>query len=200
MVMTIDLDRLPRIVEHRAGKNLNEVGITDCDRERGVLGQIEVLIGERRNDDAHRLRNDDQPQRRAAPQPKRIGGLSLPLRDGGKARTHRFGDERGGIGHEPGEQRDEFRQDLDAAANVETPDLRIIECNARAAGDEGHGRRTKHEQSRHGKARSRRRRAISAAPAAARNTSAAATPARNATAIASAPAESRAAAGTGRDY
>ena len=61
-----DLDRLPGLAQRRAGKHREQVGIADRDRERRVLGEVEILVGQRRQDDAHRLRHHDQPQRRAA--------------------------------------------------------------------------------------------------------------------------------------
>ena len=72
-----DLDRLAGLVEHRAGEDLHQIGIADRHRQRGVLGQVEILAGQRRDDDAHRLRHDDQPQRRPRPQAERIGRLGL---------------------------------------------------------------------------------------------------------------------------
>src|SRR5438093_6554276 len=62
-----DLDRLVSLVERRAGKDREQVGIADRDRERGVLGEIEILIGERWHDHAQRLRHDDQAQDGTAP-------------------------------------------------------------------------------------------------------------------------------------
>src|SRR5262245_22039962 len=56
-----DLDRLTGLVERRAGKDGDQVGIADRNRERGVLGQIEILVGQRWHDDAQRLWHDDQP-------------------------------------------------------------------------------------------------------------------------------------------
>ena len=51
-----DLDRLVGLVERGAGEHRDQVGIADRDRERGVLGQVEILVGQRRDDDAQRLR------------------------------------------------------------------------------------------------------------------------------------------------
>ena len=61
----------------------DEVGIADRHRQRRVLGQVQILAGQRRNDDAQRLRHDDQPQRRARPQararrPPRVWPLLTP--------------------------------------------------------------------------------------------------------------------------
>src|SRR5262244_4137379 len=49
-----DLDRLVSLVERRAGKDREQVGIADRNRKRGVFGQIEILVRERRNDHAQR--------------------------------------------------------------------------------------------------------------------------------------------------
>ena len=89
MVIAIDLDRLAGDVEHRAGEDLHEIGIADRDRERGVFDQIEILAGQRRNDDAHRLRHDDEPQRRAGAQAERLRrfGLTGETRTASPART-----------------------------------------------------------------------------------------------------------------
>ena len=77
MVMTIDLDRLAGLVEHGAGEDLHEVRIADGDRKRRVLGQVEILAGQRRDDDAHRLRDHHEAQGLPGPQAERIGGLGL---------------------------------------------------------------------------------------------------------------------------
>ena len=83
-----DLDRLAGLVEHRAGEHGEQVGIADGDRQRGVLGQVEILVGQRRNDHPHRLRHDDEAQRqsRAAgrapwpPRSGRVGTARMPAR------------------------------------------------------------------------------------------------------------------------
>ena len=79
MVMPMHLDRLPGLVQHRAGKDLHKIGIADGHRQRRVLGDVEVLARQRRDDDAHRLRDDDQPQRLAGRKSERGGGLGLAL-------------------------------------------------------------------------------------------------------------------------
>src|SRR5580692_4347470 len=37
-------------VQYATGKNLHQIGITDCNRKRRVLDQVEILIGQRRHD------------------------------------------------------------------------------------------------------------------------------------------------------
>src|SRR5712672_2788861 len=49
-----DLDCLVGLVERRAGEDRKQVGVADADRKRGVLGQIEKLIGQRRHDHPQR--------------------------------------------------------------------------------------------------------------------------------------------------
>ena len=83
-----DLDRLAGLVERGAGKDRDQVGIADGDRERGVLGQVEILVGQRRDDHAQRLRQDHEAQRLAAaqaraPAPPRVcprGTARMPAR------------------------------------------------------------------------------------------------------------------------
>ncbi len=41
---------------------LTRSGIADGDGQRGVLGEVEILARQRRNDDAQRLRDDHEPQ------------------------------------------------------------------------------------------------------------------------------------------
>src|SRR6266404_6185434 len=76
------LDRLPGLIEDGSGEYLDQIRIADEDRKRGILRQIEILAGERRNDDPHRLRNDDETHRRSRTQAERIGSLGLTVRDG----------------------------------------------------------------------------------------------------------------------
>src|SRR5918995_1606155 len=53
-----DLNRLPGLVEHRAGEYLHQIRIADGDRERGVLREVEVLAGQRRDDHPPCLREE----------------------------------------------------------------------------------------------------------------------------------------------
>ena len=142
------LDRLAGLVEHGAGENLHQVRIADGDRERRVLGQVEILAGQRRDDHPHRLRHHHEAQRRTGPQAQRIGRLGLPLGDREDAGAHHLGDEGRGVDHEPEQQRHELRQHLDAAADVEAPGLGIVELH-RKAGQRQHGERQRdHEPER----------------------------------------------------
>ena len=59
------LHRLPGLVQHRAGEHADEIGIGDGDSQRGVLDQVEIVARQRRNDDAHGLRDDHEAQRLA---------------------------------------------------------------------------------------------------------------------------------------
>ena len=126
-------DGLTGDVEHAAGKDLDEIGIADGDRERGVLDQIEILAGQRRHDHAHRLRNDDEPKHRARSQAERLRRLGLAVRHGQNAGAHHFGDEGRGIDRERQQERREFRQDFDAAHDVEAAHLRKAERQRRTA-------------------------------------------------------------------
>ena len=56
------LDRLSGLVQHGAGEHADEVGIGDGHGQRGVLGQVEIVARQRRNDDAHGLRDDHEAQ------------------------------------------------------------------------------------------------------------------------------------------
>ena len=116
MVMAITSTAWPVMLSTRAGKDLDQIGIADGDRERGVLGQVEILAGQRRNDDAHRLRHDDKAQHRARPQAERLRGFGLAVRHRQHAGAHHFGDEGRGIERQRQQERGEFRQYFDAAA------------------------------------------------------------------------------------
>ncbi len=59
------LDRLAGLVQDRAGEDVDEVRVTDGHRQGRVLGDVEILAGERRNDDAQRL-TATEGRRRAA--------------------------------------------------------------------------------------------------------------------------------------
>ena len=115
MVMAMHLDRLAGLVEDAAGEDRHEVGIADGDGERGVLDQVEILVGQRRDDDAHRLRDDDEAQRLPGRKPERARRLGLALRDREDAAPHDLGDEGRGIERQAEDQRREFRRDLSTA-------------------------------------------------------------------------------------
>src|SRR5882724_1987861 len=55
-----DLDLLARLVHHRAGEDLEDLGVGDGGAERAALDQVEILAGQLRHHDAQRLRQDDQ--------------------------------------------------------------------------------------------------------------------------------------------
>ena len=114
-----DLDRLSGLVENGAHEDLHQVRITDRHREGRVLGEVEILAGQRRNDHAHRLRDHHEPQGLAGRQAEGRGRFRLPLRDREDARPHHFGDEGCRVGDEPEQEGDEFREDRHAAAQVE---------------------------------------------------------------------------------
>ena len=83
------LDGLAGLVVHRAAR-IHEVGVADGNGQRRVLGQVQILAGERRNDDAQRLRNDDEAQRLAVVEAQRMGRFRLPVADGENAGHARF--------------------------------------------------------------------------------------------------------------
>ena len=95
-----DLDRLAGLVERRAGEHGEQVRIADGHRQRRILGQVEILVGQRRDDHPQRLRHHDQPQHQAAPQAERVGRLGLPARDRQDAGAHDLGDERRRVGRQ----------------------------------------------------------------------------------------------------
>ena len=51
-------------------------------RQRRVLGQVEVLVADRRDGDAHRLRQDHVPDAAGTRQGEGVGGLALSLGHG----------------------------------------------------------------------------------------------------------------------
>ena len=115
-----DFDRLPGLAQRGSRKYRDQIGIADPDRQRRVLGQIEVLVGERRQDHPQRLRHHDQPQHRAARQPERRARFHLSLVHRQDAGAHDLGDEGRGIGRQRQRQRHEFRNDARAAGKIET--------------------------------------------------------------------------------
>src|ERR1700733_4784194 len=127
-----DLDRLPGLAQRRAREYRNQVGISDRHRQRRVLGEIEILVGERRQDDAQRLRHDDQPQGRAPRQPKRGAGFHLPLVNRQNAGANDLGDEGAGIGRQRQRQRHEFRNDPRTAGEIESSEHRYFKTDGRA--------------------------------------------------------------------
>ena len=65
MMMRDALDRLAGLVQRGVGDR-DDVLVADRDRERAVLGEVEVLAGHRRDDHPQRLRQHDLPQHLAA--------------------------------------------------------------------------------------------------------------------------------------
>src|SRR5207248_8982007 len=112
----------------------------------GVLRQVEILVGWRRDDDAQRLRQDDEAQRQSSPQPERGGGLALTARDGEQAGAHDFRDEGGGIGRQRDEKRDKFREQPDAADEIKAAQLGRYEADRPTRRDKRNERR--HDQER----------------------------------------------------
>ena len=120
------LDRLPGLVVDRPG-DVEEVRVADRHRERAVLGQVQVLVGERRDHDPHRLRDHDQPQRPRPAQAERAGGLPLALADREDARAHDLGDVGGGVDREAQRERHELGLEHRPAARPELAHLRQVE-------------------------------------------------------------------------
>ena len=80
-------ERSPRsrapTAHHRAGEDLEQLGIGHRRAERARLDDVEVLAGHRRHHDAQRLRQDDLRQHLARPQPQ----AAVPPRAGPCAPT-----------------------------------------------------------------------------------------------------------------
>ena len=55
------LDGLAGLVQHSAGEGGHQVRVADGGGQRGVLDQVQVLVGQWRDDHPQRLRQDDQP-------------------------------------------------------------------------------------------------------------------------------------------
>ena len=69
--IAVDFDDKHRITSYN-------VCYTKLLRKRGVLGQVQVLRDQRRDDDPERLRQDHQPHGARGPQAERVGCLGLP--------------------------------------------------------------------------------------------------------------------------
>ena len=78
--------------------------------------EVQVLAGQRRNDDAHRLREDHEPEHLALGQAERARRLELPAAHRLDPAAHHLADEGRGVQHEPGEERRELRRQPQAAA------------------------------------------------------------------------------------
>ncbi len=90
-------DRLSGLVQDGAREHAHEIRVADGHGERGVFGEVQILARQRRDDDAHGLRDGDEPQRLAAAEAQGIGCLRLPLGHAHQARAHRLGDKARGI-------------------------------------------------------------------------------------------------------
>ncbi len=86
------------------------------------------MVGQRRDDHAQRLRNDDEALHLPGAQPQRRGSLLLPARYRLDAAAHDLGDEGCGIERQPGEQRHELRLDGQPAFEVEAAQVRRVEA------------------------------------------------------------------------
>ena len=71
------LDRLAGLVHGGVGDR-DQVRVADRHRERAVLGEVQVLAGQRRHDQAQRLRQHDVAQRAAARRPSECAASTWP--------------------------------------------------------------------------------------------------------------------------
>ena len=83
------------------------------------LVEVQVLAGQRRNDDARGLRNDDEAQHLAVGEADGAGRLLLALGHAQDAGAHDLGDEAGGVDRQPQQQRHELGLDHHAALEIE---------------------------------------------------------------------------------
>ena len=112
------LDRAAGLVERGVGDR-HQIGVADRHRERRVLGQVEVLAGDRRDDHAQRLRQQHQAHLHAARQPQR--GARFVLTEGHRldAAAHDLGDVRRGVDGQADQHRQVLRRDRAAADHVQ---------------------------------------------------------------------------------
>ena len=97
-------------------------GIADGHGQRRVLGQVQVLVGQRRDDHAQRLRQDHQAHRacRATargcrpPRPGRARTDWMP-------RAHHLGDEGRGVHHQAEQHRQELRRRATPPSTMKAP-------------------------------------------------------------------------------
>ena len=115
------------LVHHRAGEDLEDLGIGDGGAERAALDQVEILAGELRHHDAQRLRQHDQEEHAALDEPERAGRLVLALRHRLDRAAHDLGDEGGDVDRQPGPQRRELGRHLGAAGDVEAGQRRELD-------------------------------------------------------------------------
>ena len=74
-----------------------EIRIADGDGQRRVFSEVEILTGERRDDHAHGLRQDDQAQGLPPTKSQCARRFRLSFGDGLNAGAHYLGDEAAGI-------------------------------------------------------------------------------------------------------
>ena len=139
------LDRLPGLVQHGARKHRHQIGIGDGDGERRILGEAEILAGERRHDQAQRLRQHDQAQGEFRLQPERTRGFGLAAGHALNARAHDLGDIGGFVQRERQHQRDQLGEDVKAADEVEFLEDRKADGEGKPGGGE-HDRRQPKDQ------------------------------------------------------
>ena len=111
------------------------------DRPEGaVLREVQVLVAERRDRDAERLRQDHEPQPLRRRQPERRGGFGLPAVHGLDRPAHDLGDVARGVDHEREQDREVLRAQPDAAGDDPAVEFRNVEGIARREpGDEHDG-------------------------------------------------------------
>ena len=132
MVMAITSTAWPVWLSTMPGEYVDEIGVADRDGERGVLGQIQVLAGQRRDDHAQCLRDDHEPQHVVVLEPKGARRLDLAMADRENACPHDLGDERGRIDAERKRQRHQLWQQHQAALQLEPAHFRVFEGERRA--------------------------------------------------------------------
>ena len=139
------LDRLTGLVDRGVG-DADQVREADGHRQRRVLGQVEVLAGQRRDDHPERLRQQDQPHHQRLAQAEREARLGLAMGDGEDAAAHDLGDVGAGVEHEPDEQGGELRAQRGAALEIEALELGRVHGGGRAAEQPGHQRQADNQR------------------------------------------------------
>ena len=77
--------------------DLRHLVVADRHPERGVLGQVQVLVRDRRHRDPERLRQHHVTEALEAREPDRVGRLALAARHGQDAAADDLGDVAGGV-------------------------------------------------------------------------------------------------------
>ena len=104
--------------------DLGELGEAEHRRQRRVLGQVEVLVADRRHGDAHRLRQDHEPHPLEAGEGEGVGGLALSLRHRLDRTPHDLGDVAGRVDDQGGEGGEVLRRHRDAPGDPPPVELR----------------------------------------------------------------------------